>query len=361
MFKKLAIVLPLGLLMAAIMVFAAGNSEDPLVSFSHLTGKFSDTVEAKVEEALDQSDAELLESAASGKEISTKVTTWTETRLKKGDILLGTTGTNVLMLAGNGTVIFDSGSVVDVTTGKMLQSGTALALNHRYMVAEDTAAAFLVDSKTAVLDYMGEYTFSYSEETDYNAMASALKTLHLFKGSFTGYGEGFDLEVAPTRLQALIMFIRVLGEEEEALAWEGKIPFHDIAKGSQAEKYVGYAYSKGYTNGYTKTEFRPSAPVNAYQYTEFVLRAMGYSSASNTSLSDTLERAQLAGVLTAYEAERLKVEKFLRADLVYISYYALETYLPDGASTLGDMLMEKNVFTSSEWHEARGKVNSWRT
>ena len=42
--------------------------------------------------------------------------------------------------------------------------------------------------------------------------------MHLFQGSYTGYGQGFDLEAAPTRLQALIMFIRVLGEESEALA-----------------------------------------------------------------------------------------------------------------------------------------------
>jgi hypothetical protein len=265
-----------------------------------------------------------------------------------------------MILAGTGKVVYDAGAVVDVSSGKTVASGSALVANHRYMVAEDTAAAFIIDSKTAVLDYLGEYSFAYSDQTDYNAMASALKTLHLFKGSFTGYGQGFDLEVAPTRLQALIMFIRVLGEEEEALAWEGKIPFHDIAKGSQAEKYVGYAYSKGYTNGYTKTEFRPSAAVNAYQYTEFVLRAMGYSSAANTSLSDTLQRAQLAGLLTGNEAARLQVEKFLRADLVYVSYYALESYLPDGERTLGDLLRDKGVFTSAEWSAARDMVSSWR-
>jgi len=361
MLKKIAIFIPLGILMAAaVVVFAAGDAKDPLVSLSYLTGAFTNSVESRIEEVLDDSDAALLESAESGEGITTSATVWTETRLKQDDILLGTTGTNVLMLAGNGSVMYNSGAVVDVTEGTTVASGSALAANHRYMVAEDTAAAFIVDSKTAVLDYMGEYVFSYSDATDYNAMASALKTLHLFKGSFTGYGQGFDLEVAPTRLQALIMFIRVLGEEEEALAWTGTLPFTDIAKGTQAEKYVGYAYSKGYTNGYTPTQFRPSAAVNAYQYTEFVLRAMGYSSAANTSLADTMERAQTAGVLTAYEAARLKVEKFLRADLVYISYYALETYLPDGVMTLGDLLMEKGVFTGHEWASARKMVNSPR-
>jgi len=357
MLKKIAIFIPLGILMAAAVVaFAAGDAKDPLVSLSYLTGAFTNSVESRIEEVLDDSDAALLESAESGEGITTSATVWTETRLKQDDILLGTTGTNVLMLAGNGSVMYNSGAVVDVTEGTTVASGSALAANHRYMVAEDTAAAFIVDSKTAVLDYMGEYVFSYSDATDYNAMASALKTLHLFKGSFTGYGQGFDLEVAPTRLQALIMFIRVLGEEEEALAWTGTLPFTDIAKGTQAEKYVGYAYSKGYTNGYTKTEFRPAGAVNAWQYSEFMLRAMGYSSAANTNIGDALTRAQDAGMLTQGEGAYLQAETFLRAELVYISYCALQTYLPDSSLTLADQLQMKGIFSPAEWAAALASV-----
>ena len=266
----------------------------------------------------------------------------------------------MLLLAGSGRVTYGSGAVVDVTTGTQVSSGTALAANHRYIVAEDTAAAFEITSRTAVVDYQGGYSFAYSNEVDYNAMATALKSLNLFRGSFTGYGEGFDLELSPTRLQALIMFIRVLGEEEQALAWTGTTHFTDISKGSDAEKYVGYAYEKGYTNGYSATQFKPGNPVNAGQYTEFVLRAMGYSSAANTDLSDTLLRAEQAGVLTSGETARLQMEKFLRADLVYISYYALYAQLPDSWNTLADVLMDKGVFSMSAWRNAERLVTSSR-
>src|SRR5699024_2757273 len=105
----------------------------------------------------------------------------------------GATGTGVLLLAGSAQVTFSSGAVVDVTTGSTVPSGSALSLNHRYLVAEDTAASFTVTSKTAVVDYQGPYDFLYSAATDYNAIAAALKTMHLFQGSFTGYGEGYDL------------------------------------------------------------------------------------------------------------------------------------------------------------------------
>lgn len=361
MSKKLLILIPLCLaLFAAVWGFAAGDASDPLASLSYLEGTFSDAVDSRVEEKLNASDAALLSGTDTGTAVPSGAGfVWAEDRLKQGDVLYGTTGVTVMLLAGQGNVTYPSGAVVDATDGKAVPSGAALQINHRYIVAEDTTAGFTVTSKTAVVEHEGG-TLTYSAETDYNAMAAALKTMHLFKGSFTGYGQGFDLEVAPTRLQALIMFIRVLGEEEQALAWTGTTPFTDIQKGSQAEKYVGYAYSMGYTNGYSATQFKPAGAVNAWQYTEFVLRAMGYSSAANTNLSDTLTRAQTAGVLTAGEAEMLQRDKFLRAELVYVSYYALDAWLPDGSRTLGDLLQEKGVFTSWEREEARSMVTGWR-
>ena len=358
--KKLLILLPLCLaLLAAVWGLAAGDASDPLASLSYLESTFSDAVDSRVEDKLNASDAALLSGANMGAALSGNGFVWAEDRMKQGDILYGTTGVTVMLLAGQGNMTYSSGAVVDATDGNVVSSGTALKTNHRYIVAEDTTAGFTVTSKTAVVDHEGG-TFTYSAATDYNAIAAALKTMHLFKGSFTGYGQGFDLEVAPTRLQALIMFVRVLGEEEQALAWTGTTPFTDIQKGSQAEKYVGYAYSMGYTNGYSATQFKPAGAVNAWQYTEFILRAMGYSSADNTDLSDTLTRAQTAGVLTAGEAEMLQRDKFLRAELVYVSYYALDAWLPDGSRTLGDLLQEKGVFTSGEREEARSMVTGWR-
>ena len=263
--KKLLILLPLCLaLLAVVWGLAAGDASDPLASLSYLEGTFSDAVNSRVEEKLNASDAALLSGADTGASISGNGFAWAEDRMKQGDVLHGSTGVTVMLLAGQGNVTYSSGAVVDATDGKVIPSGTAVKTNHRYIVAEDTAAEFTVTSKTAVVDHEGG-TFTYSDAADYNAMASALKTLHLFKGSFTGYGQGFDLEVAPTRLQALIMFIRVLGEEEQALAWTGTTPFTDVQNGSQAEQYVGYAYSMGYTNGYTATQFKPAGAVNAWQ------------------------------------------------------------------------------------------------
>lgn len=354
--KKVLILLPACiLLLAAVWALAAGDAADPLATLSYLTGTFTDAVDQRVDQRLDSASLSGGESAPAAASAST----WAETRLKSADDAVCSTGSSVLLLAGGAYVSCpDGGAVVDVTAGTAVPSGTALTVNHRYLAAEDTVAHFTVTSKTAVLDYQGDVSFSYSDAVDYNAMAAALKELHLFRGTLTGYGQGFDLEAAPTRLQALIMFIRVLGEEEQALAWTGTTPFRDITPGTDAEKYVGYAYERGYTTGYTATEFRPAYVSNAFQYTEFVLRAMGYS--ASTNLADVFQRAIDAGVLTAGEADMLRQDRFLRSELVYISCCALEAPLPDGAWTLADRLMGAGVFTAAEWDSARGLAASRR-
>ncbi|SFQ03743.1 S-layer homology domain-containing protein [Oscillibacter sp. PC13] len=361
--KKTSLLVMGFLTLSALLVFAyaaGGDASDPLASLSYLNGSFSSMVDTRVTQKLDASDAALLENGTLSDTADSSTSTWTEIRLKASDMLTGSTGTNVLVLAGSVQVSFSSGAVVDVTTGTAISSGSILTANHRYLVAEDTSAVFTVLSKTAVVDYQGPYGFSYSDSTDYNAMAAALKTMHLFKGSFTGYGKGYDLEVSPTRLQALIMFIRVLGEEDAALSWSGSSPFTDVAAGTQAAQYVGYAYERGYTNGFSATTFRPAQTITANQYMEFMLRALGYSSTSNTDLSDTLSRAVNAGVITSKEQELLRSEVFLRADLVYISYYALDSLVAGTSETLRDTLLIKGVFTTSESASAQAMVTSIR-
>ena len=52
MLKKFALLLPLCLLLAAAVCFAAGDAADPLVSLSYLTGAFTEKVDALVDQRL---------------------------------------------------------------------------------------------------------------------------------------------------------------------------------------------------------------------------------------------------------------------------------------------------------------------
>ena len=272
-------------------------------------------------------------------------------------MLSGPTGLQVIVFAGNVNVQFSSSAVIDVTTGSEVSSGASLAENHRYLVAEDTTALFAVTGKTAVLSYCGLYSLSPAPSVDYPAMAAALKTISLFRGSDTGYGEGFDLEKAPTRMEALIMLIRLLGEESEALTCTAYQPFADVP--DWAEPYAAYAYAKGYTNGVEPTMFGTTMSASAEMYTEFLLRALRYRSTAQTDISNAPERAYFAGVLTSGEVSALRASAFLRADVVYLSYYALETNV-NGGGALSDVLIARGVFSDAAYRTSRAMVTSAR-
>ena len=91
------------------------------------------TVEQRVDNALDISDEELHSRLETGS--STNAAVWQELRLKEDDTLQGITGTNVLLLAGRMQVTYSSGAVVDATSGSVVPSGTVLTVGHRYILS----------------------------------------------------------------------------------------------------------------------------------------------------------------------------------------------------------------------------------
>ena len=372
--KKRTVFLSILLVAALFLGYASaagGNVSDPLISLDYLNNTFAPAAEKAAQDKLDASgkaaydaaettwrEAVAVAEAVAGAE---RTTSWVQTRLKHGDILTGLTGTQVMALAGGVAAQFSSGAVVDVTDGTELPSGGELKVRHRYMAAEDTTALFTVVSRTAVIEYCGDYHFSISNATpDYNAMASALKTLSLFMGTDTGYGEGFDLEVTPTRIQALVMLIRLLGERDEALKCTDPAPFKDIPYDYWGRPYIAYAFEKGYTNGVEDNQFAPDRATNAGMYVEFVLRALGYSDTTQTDISTAVQRALNAGIITSGEKSVLDANEFLRADVAYLSWYALDVPVASNMQPLHQKLENAGVFTAFDYRNAQTMVTSNR-
>ena len=373
--KKRTFLFALGLTAVLFVGYAAavgGDAGDPLISLDFLDGVFRKQVETRIDESITTSGSDLLndaktrwDTAVSSVEAnigSDYTATFLEARIKQGDALSGSTGLQILPLAGEVTAVFSSGAVIDVTEGTELANGGALLTNHRYLVAEDTSVRFICSSKTAVVNYCGRYHLSLSDTPDYNAMAAALKSLKLFRGTDTGFGSGYDLEKTPTRAEAIIMLIRLLGEEDAALACTSPHPFVDVP--AWFTPYAAYAYEKGYSNGigkdrYGKDLFGTQYEASAVMYTEFLLRALGYSSTATTDISDALDRALTAGVLTTGEHTALLSDTFLRADVAYLSYYALSSRASSG-TTLYQTLIGSGVFTAEDYRAAQAAVTTIR-
>jgi len=347
---------------------AGGEAGDPLISLDYLQKIFAPAAETAVQEKLDASGKTAYDAAEAAWRAATAAAeasagseytaAWAEACLKQGDILSVLTGSQVILLSGEATTQFAGGTLVDVTDGTELAAGAALQARHRYLAAEDTTALITVSSPTAVLDHVGSYHVTASDNApDCFAMASALRSLTLFRGTGSGYGEGFDLEDSSTRAQALVMLLRLLGEEDDALESTAPQPFKDA---DWADRYIAYAYEKGYTNGISETQFGSNMPVNAGMYVEFVLRALGYSDTTQTDVSTSVARARSANVLTPGEETALQDERFLRSDLVYLSWYALETPVSGSAQMLHSKLESAGVFAADAYRSAKAMVTSAR-
>ena len=78
----------------------------------------------------------------------------------------------------------------------------------------------------------------------YEMYADKLSTIGVFKGTENGY----ELERQPTRLEGLIMLIRLLGKEAEALKMSQEpSAFTDVPDWGMG--YVNYAYKNNLTKG----------------------------------------------------------------------------------------------------------------
>lgn len=166
----LAAVLAFALLAAGITAFAAGGSDDPLVSRGYLEKIFAPSVYEKVDKAVQDNEAALkaelnktieewdkkLQASSpsqGGDSASFKVVT-----LSKGQTLTGQVGCEVMLRIGTAVCVTDySPGLIDTTDGSTLDNGAALQTNHLYMVTIPTRGVKATSNTVKVLA-RGSYT-----------------------------------------------------------------------------------------------------------------------------------------------------------------------------------------------------------
>lgn len=178
--------------------------------------------------------------------------------------------------------------------------------------------------------------------------AQALKKLELFKGVSD---TDFDLDRAPTRVEAMVMMIRTLGKDAEALEMGGKHPFTDVPE--WADKYIGYAYEKGLTKGVSATSFG-TGNAGSDMYLTFVLRALGYNDSAGDFSWDAPDLlAKAVGILP----NDVDTENFLRSDVVLVSWASLEARLKGSSQSLSFKLIDEGVFKKEDYGKVLDYVN----
>ena len=174
---------------------------------------------------------------------------------------------------------------------------------------------------------------------NYTNCADSLHEMWLFQGTQNGY----DLDRTPTRAEAAVMLVRLLGKEAEAKTLTYTAPFTDL-KGWE-KPYVQYLYSNGLANGTNRTTFNPTGKCTAQMYAVFLLRALGYSNTADFSYANAIETAREQGI---YDTGIINVQNFLRDDAAAASYTVLSVSPKNSEGTLLDQLVSENAITEAD-------------
>lgn len=363
-------------------VLAAGTAADPLVSRSYLETVFTTPLKTYLNTALDAARATLdskmqgiqttaeayareqvarayadtlgaavlarAEELTNGLSQTALTAGMTQRSLKKGDQVTGPAGACVIFISGAGKVIGPAGSqLINITAGGIRKPGPAIRTGILYMMTADDGSGIEVTSDTAVVLVKDGARAGY--EICYTAYADALNLLGLFRGT----GSGYELERSPGRVEALVMLIRLLGEESAALAGDAVTPFLDLNIWAEGKQYVAYGYRMRYTNGTGATTFGPNLESDLTQYLTFVLRALGYQDGVDFVWNTTSrDLAQRLGLLTAQELAAIDRDGLRRDHVALLSWRALSCPLKDGTGVLSDRLVANGCFTRAQLESA---------
>lgn len=325
---------------------AAGGADDPLVSLSGLKNLLLRPVENYIEAKADIIKKELsankggsVDKEALAKQAAASMggASTREVSLTKGQRVSGPIGGGFMLTEGEASVTsFTASDLIDVTAGRNAVPGTAVTKNGYYIIGVDNGCGMTVTSKKATVTLIdGAYTRDGYSPT-HGTEAEALAAVNIFRGS----DRGFELDRAPTRQESLIMLIRLLGRESEALAFDGVSPFKDLTGWADGRKYIAYGSHMGYTNGVTADSFNQYGAADRHVFITYILRALGYSDRAGDFVWNTTSDALAVriGLLNQKELDAMEQSGFFRDHVALISYRALKTYIKDGSMTLGEQL-----------------------
>ncbi len=191
--------------------------------------------------------------------------------------------------------------------------------------------------------------------SDYDSAAQELKNLGLFQGT----NAGFDLDRTPTRTEAAVMLVRLLGAETQAKTQfaEGKIthPFTDVP--SWASPYIAWLYTNNLAKGVSDTAFGAAGQCTAKMYCTFVLRSLGYSDGAGGDF--TFDSSEDMAINVGIYDSTFVDDTFLRDHAVFVSYEALATRLNNSGKTLLEKLVSDGAVSQESAKALLGKVKSY--
>lgn len=166
-----------------------------------------------------------------------------------------------------------------------------------------------------------------SASNDFEESGKFLKDLSIIKGNENG-----DLKPYSnlTREESIVILLRMLKKEEEALKVPMESVFNDIPKGYWASKYISYAKKNGLTNGIGDNKFGIRKNVTTKELVSFMLKSLNYS--ADWASEDVMDKAQKLGLLKGVKSDADKA--ITRGNVFIIMKNTLNTKVKGTEKTL---------------------------
>jgi S-layer homology domain. len=283
--KKLtALLLIIILLVNLSSVLAApGDAGDPFISQSYLMNQFRSALVLSAKSSMDSAIGKLDEKYTPPFAVGIpSISRLSLSTLSRGEIVNLGMGGSIVVLGGSARLTISSGTVINVTTGRTVDSGGELILGNRYLAAENTAAYVTISSDSSVaLDGDALLGAQRASFTDVPVSHWAFDYIERLAGMsiVSGRGNGiFDPGGAMTRADFVTILGRLYGVDTTRYS---SADFTDVAAGQYYTAYVQWAADSGIVTGYGDKKFGPSDRIQRSQMALIIVR---YATFAGTTL-----------------------------------------------------------------------------
>ncbi len=145
----------------------------------------------------------------------------------------------------------------------------------------------------------------------------------------------FALDLTLTKLECLVMAVRLVGVETEVLESQYDHPFSDVPEWGAS--YVGYYWREGLVEDTEDHLFYPDDPVSSAMFMQYMLNALGYDLAVVNQYADAAVVGQRIGICGEVK------DAVTRGDAMLMMYRTLDTAMSGKEQLLSFYLVEEGI------------------
>ncbi len=183
------------------------------------------------------------------------------------------------------------------------------------------------------------------------ADAEALKAIGVLKGDTADGVTPAYLAKSTTRMQAAIMFLRLKGLEDEAMAFTGTTNFADVKTMTWADGKAIMAYLKANPQlgwiGADAGKFNPFETVTAQQYYKVMLEALGYKQTTADVVGDFGWNDVMTFAASKGLTKVANVAKFTNNDLAIATIEGLKANVKGAETTLATVMVDAEMINKA--------------